>query len=115
MIAATDEEARTIASRALTYQATMLTGTYEREKRALAAVYANSTDCGTSGYDMREPRLAYGGDVCGSPATALAQIRTIIQTHKVCIVGLQMQVGDATPGEVRNSLNLFQTKVRPAL
>ncbi|WP_322544740.1 LLM class flavin-dependent oxidoreductase [Rhodococcoides fascians] len=112
VIADSDEQAIDIAERALTYQATLLTGTYEREKKNLTDTYFGGRQVGGSSYDRLTARLGYGGVLCGSPSTVVDQIRQASERFGVGTLGLQMQFGDVKVAEVRRGLELFRTQVK---
>ncbi|UNN05227.1 LLM class flavin-dependent oxidoreductase [Rhodococcus opacus] len=113
VIAENDADAMALADRALGYQATRLTGSYEREKRELTGSYFGGTQVGSGTYDTLAARLEYGGVICGSPATVLEQINQATDTFGVGILGLQMQFGNLSTAEIQRGLELFATEVRP--
>lgn len=115
VIAPSDQQALEIADRGLAYQGRMLTGTYEKEKRALADSYFGGQQPLGTGYDGLGARLDYGGVICGSPATVVEQLRQTVQHYGVGIVGLQMQFGDLGVREIKQSIALFGSHVRPAI
>ncbi|WP_206487882.1 LLM class flavin-dependent oxidoreductase [Rhodococcus sp. KRD162] len=115
VIAPTDQEAYEVADRGLAYQRTMLTGTYEKEKQALTNTYFGGKQVGTSGYDGLAARLGYGGIICGSPSTAIEQVRRTVDAYGVGVMGLQMQFGDLDVNEIRQSIALFGAQVRASV
>ncbi|MEL6498105.1 MAG: LLM class flavin-dependent oxidoreductase [Planctomycetota bacterium] len=114
-IASTDQEAADRLAPALDYQFNILSGTYNQEKRRIAAT--------TPGYGLspteEEPpslhqRLESGIVLCGSPATVIDQIRRLHDRLGVGTVAMHMQVGLMTPAHVRESMDHFADAVRPA-
>lgn len=113
VIAGSDTAARKLAADALRYQHTRLTGSFEAHKQSLAGqYYKESAHLLGRRFDSVEDRIAYGGLICGSPATALNQIRTLLRRHPVGILGLQTQFGNLSPDHVHDSIALFGARVR---
>ncbi|MEU5398005.1 LLM class flavin-dependent oxidoreductase [Streptomyces sp. NPDC005963] len=113
VIASSDAAARRLAAGALHYQHTCLTGSFEVQKQALAnQYYQESAHLLGRRFDSVADRIAYGGLICGSPGTAVDQIRTLLRRHPVGVLGLQTHFGNLTPDHVHDSLVLFGARVR---
>ncbi|MDX6236104.1 MAG: hypothetical protein QOG10_919 [Kribbellaceae bacterium] len=113
VIAATDREAQERAARALTYQQTRLSGTFDKEKEALAdTYYQGALAVSHQAVENLQDRIGFGGIVCGSAATAAQQIDALSRRLDIGVIGLQMHFGDLTASEVLDSIVLFGAKVR---
>lgn len=116
VIAGTDSAARKLAEAALLYQHTCLTGSYEAPKQALAGqYYKESAHLLRRRYDSVDERIAYGGLICGSPGTAVDQIRSLLRRHPVGVLGLQTQFGNLSTDNVHDSITLFGARVRDSI
>lgn len=112
MIAASDAAAITAADTALRYQHTMLTESFETRKGALAAgYYQDSAHLLGRRFDSVEDRVAYGCLICGSPATVVTQVHTLLTRHSVGVLGLQTHFGNLPTGHVHDSISLFGSHV----
>jgi alkanesulfonate monooxygenase SsuD/methylene tetrahydromethanopterin reductase-like flavin-dependent oxidoreductase (luciferase family) len=113
-IARDDEEARRLLGPALAYQYGVLSGTYDAEKRAIAA---SKPGYGTSPVEENPPdldeRLERGLVLCGSPQTVVEQIRSLVDVLGVGVVSMHFQVGNISDGTVRTGLRLFREHVLP--
>ncbi|MEO0631800.1 MAG: hypothetical protein AAFY46_13915, partial [Planctomycetota bacterium] len=93
-----------------------LSGTYNKEKRAIAAAVPGY---GLSPTEEHPPTLAERLDsgivLCGSPETVLGQVEAIEQRLGVGTVAMHMQVGSMDPGHVREGMELFGRFVRPKM
>lgn len=114
-IAPTDQEAHDLLRPALDYQYGVLSGTFDAEKRRIAAT--------TPGYGLSpteespptlDERLDAGIVLCGSPETVTDQVRAIEAHLGVGVISMHMQVGTMPPGAVLRGMELFRDGVRPA-
>jgi alkanesulfonate monooxygenase SsuD/methylene tetrahydromethanopterin reductase-like flavin-dependent oxidoreductase (luciferase family) len=114
-IANTDEEAFATLEPAIDYQYTVLSGTYNAEKRRIAA---QKPGYGLSPTEERPPTLAErierGIALCGSPDTVNTQIAALEQRLGVGTICMHMQVGNIATDSIRRSMVLFKDHVRPA-
>lgn len=112
-IAETDEEARKSLEPALDYQYNVLSGTYNAEKRRIAA----QTGYGLSPVEENPPtldeRLAYGIVLCGSPQTVIDQIEQLHDELGAGIISMHFQVGNISDATVRKGMQLFSDFVLP--
>jgi alkanesulfonate monooxygenase SsuD/methylene tetrahydromethanopterin reductase-like flavin-dependent oxidoreductase (luciferase family) len=117
VIAAHESDARAVAGEALEYQTEKLTGTFEAQKAAVQDTYYGPTSAGLQrrSVDDLDTKISYGGIICGSPASAVDQIKCLAARTGVGTVGLQMQFGNLSEAVVRRSLRLFGDVVRPGV
>lgn len=113
VIAASDELARDKAARALNYQRTRLSGSFESQKAGLSSTYyAGSQFQLQQREEDLGDRISYGGIICGKPDSVIEQIRQLTSRFAIGTLGLQMQFGDLSHDEVFDSINLFAAHVR---
>lgn len=112
-IAPTDQEARDRLAPALDYQYNVLSGTYNAEKRRIAA----TTKYGLSPTEEAPPtldeRLEAGTVLCGSPDTVTQQVRALEQRLGVGTIAFHMQVGNLDPAHAKQGMALFRDHIRP--
>lgn len=112
-IAPTDTQARERFAPALDYQYNVLSGTYNAEKRRIAA----TTGYGLSPTEEAPPsldeRLEAGTVLCGSPDTVTEQIRQLESRLGVGTVAFHMQVGNLDPAHASEGMALFRDRIRP--
>lgn len=114
-IAQTDAEARAALSPAIDYQYGKLSGTYNAEKRRIAA---EQPGYGLSPTEESPPsldeRIGLGIALCGSPDTVVRQIEALRSQLGVGVICLHMQVGNLPLPVVRRGMELFAKHVAPA-
>lgn len=113
-IAPTDQEAIEILRPALDYQYNVLSGTYNAEKKEIA----EKSGYGYSPVEEHPPtieeRLRKGLILCGSPETVVEQIKILEEKLGLGILSMHLQVGNMNDEDVRQSMSLFRSHVRPA-
>jgi len=115
-IAPTDSEARDLLDPALDYQYSKLSGTFNAEKRKLAAT---TPGYGLSPTEESPPTLAErveaGTVLVGSPETVADQINALRDRLGVGVVSLHVQVGNMPHNVAMRSIELAGERVRPLL
>lgn len=113
-IAPSDQEAYDILKPALDYQYTKLSGTFNKEKRIIAA---EGIGYGLSPTEENPPtldeRLETQSVLCGSPDTVRTQIQQLQETLGVGVISMHLQVGNMPFECVHQSMSLFAQDVRP--
>ncbi|OIQ68677.1 alkanal monooxygenase alpha chain [mine drainage metagenome] len=114
-IGSSDETAKEKALSALSYVSNVISGSFEPQKKILEKTYYKDVNASiTSGSnELIEDRIEYGGIICGCPSTVIEQILQLKNATGAGILGLQMQIGNITYKEVRESLYLFGKYVKP--
>ncbi|QKK07646.1 MAG: LLM class flavin-dependent oxidoreductase [Planctomycetota bacterium] len=114
-IAETDAEAQDTLGPALDYQYNVLSGTYNAEKRRIAA---QEPGYGFSPVEEHPPtleeRIERGMVLCGSPRTVIDQIHAARERVGLGVISMHMQVGNMPNDAVLNSMRWFNTGVRGA-
>lgn len=114
-IAESDREAQATLGPALDYQYNVLSGTYNAQKRKIAA---EKPGYGLSPTEEEPPtlheRIERGMVLCGSPDTVVEQVRALEARLGVGTVCLHMQVGNMDESSIRRSMRLFGEHVGPA-
>ncbi|MDF1810407.1 MAG: LLM class flavin-dependent oxidoreductase [Phycisphaerales bacterium] len=113
-IASTDQEAFDKLRPALDYQYTKLSGTFNNEKRKIAAA---GNGYGLSPTEENPPtleeRLEAQTVLCGSPETVVNQIKRLQDTLGAGVISMHLQVGNMPFESVHESMTLFAQSVRP--
>lgn len=113
-IAPTDQEAYDTLRPALDYQYTKLSGTFNTEKRKIAAT---GNGYGLSPTEENPPtldeRLEAQTVLCGSPETVTKQIERLRDILGIGVISMHLQVGNMPFESVRRSMDLFAQSVRP--
>jgi alkanesulfonate monooxygenase SsuD/methylene tetrahydromethanopterin reductase-like flavin-dependent oxidoreductase (luciferase family) len=113
-IAETDELARSLLDPALDYQFTVLSGTYDIQKREIAQT---KPGYGYSPVEENPPSLTERIDsrtvLCGSPATVTSQIHYLRERLGVGLISMHFQIGNMPDSAVRCGMRLFRDEVRP--
>lgn len=112
-IAPTDKQAQERLGPALEYQYNVLSGTYNAQKRKIAA----STSYGLSPTEEKPPtlheRLEASTVLCGSPETVTRQVKELQARIGVGTVAMHMQVGNLDPNHASEGMALFRDHIRP--
>ena len=112
-IAQNDKVAEEKATAALSYVTNVISGSFEAEKTALKETYYKDVKhIPSSVQETLSEKISYGGILCGSPTTVTKQIQTLLSNNEIGILGLQMQIGNLSYVEVRESLHLFGKYVK---
>jgi len=106
-IAHNDKAAKTKANVALSYVSNLISGSFEMEKKLIEDTYYKDVFAMTSPSENLNERISYGGVICGNPETVVKQIRDLMSYLNIGILGLQMQVGNASSSDIKESLYLF--------
>ena len=116
VIAPTEAQALQRAHGAAVYAREYISGSFEQGKKAVQEQYHASAErlADTTAESVAD-RIAYGGIICGDPATAVEQIVALQERTAAGIIGLQMQWGDLPSQAVAESLRLFGDHVRSRL
>jgi alkanesulfonate monooxygenase SsuD/methylene tetrahydromethanopterin reductase-like flavin-dependent oxidoreductase (luciferase family) len=116
VIAPTSAQAQERAHGAAVYAREYISGSFEQGKKAVRHAYDSAAErLPEASMESVTDRIAYGGIICGDPATALEQIIALQERTAAGIVGLQMQWGDLPSQAVAESLRLFGDHVRSRL
>ncbi len=113
VIARTSGTAMSRALASTEYARTILSGSFEQGKLALAASADQKVQPSPKRkVESLEERIEYGGVICGDPDEVIDQIGRLQAATGVGVLGLQMQWANLTSVEVRESLQLFGKYVR---
>lgn len=114
-IAETDAQAQDTLGPALDYQYNVLSGTYNAEKRRIAA---QEPGYGFSPVEEHPPtleeRIERGMVLCGSPMTVIDQIHAARERVGLGVISMHMQVGNMPNDAVLNSMRWFNKGVSGA-
>lgn len=114
-IAESDAQARDLLGPALDYQYNVLSGTYNAEKRRIAA---QEPGYGFSPVEEHPPtldeRIERGMVLCGSPKTVIEQIHAARERVGLGVISMHMQVGNMANDDVLSSMRWFHKGVREA-
>lgn len=115
-IADDDKVAEEKAHAAISYVTKIIYRSFETETKAILSSYLEDLKhLQSSKIESVSDRISYGGIICGSPDTVVKQIRTLLSKTKIGILGLQMQVGNNSYEDAKESLHLFGKYVKPSL
>jgi alkanesulfonate monooxygenase SsuD/methylene tetrahydromethanopterin reductase-like flavin-dependent oxidoreductase (luciferase family) len=116
VIAPTGAQAEERAHGAAVYAREYISGSFEQGKQAVREQYHGSAEgLAVAAAESVADRIAYGGIICGDPATALEQILALQERTAAGVIGLQMQWGNLPSQAVAESLRLFGDHVRSRL
>jgi alkanesulfonate monooxygenase SsuD/methylene tetrahydromethanopterin reductase-like flavin-dependent oxidoreductase (luciferase family) len=113
VIASTTDRAFERALAAAAYAGEYISGSFDSRKSELRdSYYQDVQHLLVPQRETMEDRIRYGGVICGDPAAVVDQIHALKEATGVGVLGLQMQWGNLLPVHVRESLELFGTRVR---